>query len=60
MVVTCGLDHILLAGEDDASDFHQMHNFTTVKFGLHGRVGGLPARLVGYGERWEGDVCVWE
>lgn len=58
MVVTCGLDHILLAGEDDASDFHQMHNFTTVKFGLHGRVGGLPARLVGYGERWEGDECV--
>jgi hypothetical protein len=58
MVVTCGLDHILLSGEDDASDFHQMHNFTTVKFGLHGRVGGLPARLVGYGERWEGDECV--
>lgn len=58
MVVTCGLDHILLAGVDDASDFHQMHNFTTVKFGCHGRIGGLPARLVGYGERWEGDECI--
>ena len=58
MVVTCGLDHTLLAGEDDASDFHQMHNFQTVRFGLHGRVGGLPARLIGYGERWEGDACV--
>ena len=58
MVVTCGLDHTLLAGEDDASDFHQMHNFQTVRFGLHGRVGGLPARLIGYDERWEGDACV--
>ena len=58
MVVTCGLDHTLLAGEDDASDFHQMHNFQTVRFGLHGRVGGLPARLIGYGARWEGDACV--
>jgi hypothetical protein len=23
-----------------------------------GRVGGLPARLAGYGERWDGDECV--
>jgi hypothetical protein len=30
----------------------------TVEYGLHGRVGGLPARLLGYGERWEGDECV--
>ncbi|MGZ6270611.1 MAG: aldose 1-epimerase family protein [Candidatus Limnocylindrales bacterium] len=58
MVVTCGLDHTLGPGEDDASDFHQPHIFKTVPYGLHGRVGGLPARLVGYGERWEGDECV--
>ena len=34
------------------------HIFKTVHYGLHGRAGGLPARLVGYGERWEGDECV--
>ena len=58
MVVTCGLDHTLLGGEDDASHFNQTHIFKTVKYGLHGRIGGLPARIVGYGERWEGDECV--
>ena len=31
---------------------------TTVRYGLHGRVGGLPARLAGYGEQWDGDECV--
>ena len=58
MVVTCGLDHILFGAEDDATDFHQPHIFKTLSYGLHGRVGGLPARLVGYGERWDGDECV--
>jgi hypothetical protein len=58
MVVTCGLDHTLGPGEDDAANFHQPHIFKTVPYGLHGRVGGLPARLVGYGERWDGDECV--
>jgi hypothetical protein len=58
MVVTCGLDHTLGPGEDDATNFSQPHIRKTQRFGLHGRVGGLPARLVGYGERWEGDECV--
>jgi len=58
MVVTCGLDHTLGPGEDDAAQFNQPHIFKTVPYGLHGRVGGLPARLVGYGERWDGDECV--
>ena len=58
MVVTCGLDHTLGPGEDSALEFRQPHIRTTVPYGLHGRVGGLPARLVGYGERWEGDECV--
>ncbi len=58
MVVTCGLDHTLGPGEDSAEDYHQPHIRKTVPYGLHGRVGGLPARLVGYGERWEGDECV--
>ncbi len=27
-------------------------------FGLHGRISNTPARLVGYGHRWDGDECV--
>jgi hypothetical protein len=58
MVVTVGLDHLGLGGDDTAEPFHQTHLGATVAYGLHGRVGGLPARLVGYGERWDGDECV--
>ena len=58
MVVTCGLDHTLGPGEDTAEQFNQPHIMKTVPYGLHGRVGGLPARLAGYGERWDGDECV--
>jgi len=58
MVVTCGLDHTLVPGEDTAEHFNQPHIRATVRYGLHGRVGGLPARLGGYGERWDGDECV--
>jgi hypothetical protein len=58
MVVTCGLDHTLGPGEDSAEHFNQPHIFTTARYGLHGRVGGLPARLAGYGARWDGDECV--
>jgi hypothetical protein len=58
MVVTCGLDHTLGPGEDDAEQFHQPHIFKKVPYNLHGRIGGLPARLGGYGERWDGDECV--
>ena len=57
MLVTCGLDHTLLGGVDDASHFHQ-DVVPTAEYGLHGRVGFLPARLTGYGERWEGDECI--
>lgn len=58
MVVTCGLDHTLLPGRDTAAHFNQPHVIDQVSYGLHGRVGGLPARLAGYGERWDGDDCV--
>lgn len=58
MVVTCGLDHTLGPGEDSVEHYRQPHLFTKQAFGIHGRIGGLPARLVGYGERWEGDECV--
>jgi hypothetical protein len=58
MVVTVGLDHLGFGGEDSGEPFHQPHINATVSFGLHGRAGGLPARLVGYGERWDGDECI--
>jgi hypothetical protein len=58
MVVTCGLDHTLVPGKDTAAHFNQPHVLATVDYGLHGRVGGLPARLAGYGERWDGDECL--
>ena len=57
MLVTCGLDHTLLGGTDDASNFHQLVK-PTEEYGLHGRIGLMPARLAAYGERWEGDECV--
>jgi hypothetical protein len=57
MLVTCGLDHTLLGGVDDARQFHQPVR-PTEEYGLHGRIGFAPARLTGYGERWEGDECV--
>ncbi len=57
MLVTCGLDHTLLGGVDDASQFHQDVK-PTEEYGLHGRIGFMPARLSGYGERWDGDECV--
>jgi hypothetical protein len=58
MVVTCGLDHTLAPDEDTAEQFNQPHIVKTVQYGLHGRIGGLPARLIGYGEQWDGDECV--
>jgi hypothetical protein len=57
LVSTCGADHTLLGGVDDTPEFNYPHR-QQESYGLHGRYTGLPARLVGYGERWEGDECV--
>ena len=57
LVSTCGLDHTLLGGPDDASVFNFPHRQTET-YGLHGRYTGLPARLAGYGTTWHGDECV--
>jgi hypothetical protein len=57
MLVTCGLDHTLLGGTDDAAQFHQDVR-PTEEYGLHGRIGFLPARLTGYGESWQDDECI--
>ncbi|MGO8957246.1 MAG: aldose 1-epimerase family protein [Streptosporangiaceae bacterium] len=57
MVVTCGLDHIQGGGKDSAAHFQQDLQ-PEIEYGLQGRVGMLPARLIGYGELWQGDQCV--
>ncbi len=57
LLATCGLDHALFTAEDTAEQYHYPPK-PTERYGLHGRVSSRPARLVGYGERWEGDECV--
>ena len=57
LMVTCGLDHILFMNEVPA-DTYIYGPKSSVKHSLHGRVGTVPARLTGYGERWEDDRCI--
>ncbi|GAB2964554.1 aldose 1-epimerase family protein [Streptomyces pseudoechinosporeus] len=57
LTVTGGLDHTLFGGEVEASGYRYPPR-ESVRHGLHGRVANLPARLTGYGERWEGERCV--
>ena len=57
LMVTCGLDHILFMNEVPADEYVYGPK-PTVKHSLHGRIGTIPARLTGYGERWEGDRCI--
>ena len=54
---TCGLDHILGPEEVPADNYNYVRK-ATVRHGLHGRIGSIPARLTGYGERWDGNNCV--
>ncbi len=57
LLVSGGLDHTLFGGEVDATHYHYPPR-QAVRHGLHGRVANIPARLTGYGERWDGDRCV--
>jgi hypothetical protein len=57
LMVTAGLDHTLFMHDDDASHYNYGPR-VKVSSSLHGRVGTIPARLTGYGERWEGDRCI--
>jgi hypothetical protein len=57
LLTTCGLDHALFMAEDTAEQYHYPPK-PTETYGLHGRVSNRPARLAGYGQRWEGDECV--
>jgi hypothetical protein len=56
LMLTCGLDHILFMDEAPADQYLYKHR-KSVKNSIHGRVSTIPARLGGYGERWEGDRC---
>jgi hypothetical protein len=56
-LATGGLDHIL-GPEEVAAESYNYPRRATVRHGLHGRVSGIPARLTGYGERWDGDRCI--
>jgi hypothetical protein len=56
MMNSCGLDHIMGATEDTAEHYCYPDR-ARVFHTLHGRISYQPARLTGYGERWEGDRC---
>jgi len=57
LMLTGGLDHTLLMGSEPAGHYHYAHR-GTVESSIHGRIANTPGRLVGYGERWDGDDCV--
>lgn len=57
LLSTCGLDHILGPEDVPAGDYNYPRR-SFVRHALHGRIGAIPARLTGYGERWEGDRCI--
>ena len=57
LLTTCGIDHALFMADDTAEQYHYPAK-QTEEFRLHGRVSNRPARLVGYGERWDGDECL--
>jgi hypothetical protein len=57
MMNSCGLDHIMGATEDTAEHYCYPDR-ARVFHPLHGRISYQPARLTGYGERWDGDQCL--
>jgi hypothetical protein len=57
LLLTCGLDHIL-GSEEVPADNYNYPRRARVKHSLHGKVSTIPARLSGYGERWDGDRCL--
>jgi len=55
-LTTCGLDHALTGATDTARQYHYAAK-SSETFSMHGRISNRPARLTGYGERWDGDEC---
>jgi hypothetical protein len=56
LLITCGLDHTLFMNEENADHFNYSPR-KTVSSSLHGRIGTIPGKLIGYGETWNGDEC---
>jgi hypothetical protein len=57
LLTTCGVEHALFMATDTAEQYHYPAKQTET-YGLHGRISYQPARLTGYGERWEGETCI--
>jgi hypothetical protein len=56
LLATCGLDHALAPATSSAA--HYIYpGIGEIDYPLHGRISQIPARLAGYGERWDGDAC---
>ena len=53
---TCGLDHVLAPAQDNMAQYGRPSGVT--RHGLHGRASYTPAKLTGYGTRWEGGRCL--
>ncbi len=58
LMATCGLDHAQGPGEDRLPHAYAAE-LDTEQYTLHGRAGTIPARLAGYGTRWEGERCTF-
>ena len=56
LLATCGLDHALAPAASSLAQYIYP-GFTEGDYPLHGRVSQVPARLVGYGSRWDDDAC---
>lgn len=56
LMVTCGLDHTLFMADPETPEYVYGPR-ERARHSLHGRAGTIPARLTGYGERWDGDTC---
>ncbi|WP_421853536.1 aldose 1-epimerase family protein [Oricola sp.] len=56
LLTSCGLDHIHAPERDSGAHFHAPAR-PTIWYALHSRIGMAPARLKGYGTRWQGDQC---
>lgn len=56
LMVTAGLDHTLFMHDAPATQYVYGPR-ASVASSLHGRIGTIPGKLLGYGERWDGDEC---
>lgn len=52
---TCGLDHVLAPATEAEARYGRP---SAIRHDLHGRASYTPARLAGYGSRWEDERCV--